>query len=88
MIFNYLFFIYITKQVPLSYIPEPVYKASADWIDQIPDMKVSNFVKWASKNIRTDLAEEEVIIDCEKDEFHEKVKKKPFIELKVSPMSL
>ena len=51
-------------------------------------MKVSNFVKWASKNIRTDLAEEEVIIDCEKDEFHEKVKKKPFIELKVSPMSL
>ncbi|CAN6970780.1 hypothetical protein IGI04_033916 [Brassica rapa subsp. trilocularis] len=60
--------------VPLSYIPEPVYKASADWIDQIPDMKVSNFVKWASKNIRTDLAEEEeVIIDCEKDELHEKV---------------
>ncbi|CAF2038327.1 hypothetical protein HID58_032517 [Brassica napus] len=60
--------------VPLSYIPEPVYNASADWIDQIPDMKVSNFVKWGSKNIRTDLAEEEeVIIDCEKDEFHEKV---------------
>ncbi|KAF3561066.1 hypothetical protein DY000_02012010 [Brassica cretica] len=60
--------------VPLSYIPEPVYNASADWIDQLPDIKVSNFVKWASKNIRTDLAEEEeVIIDCEKDEFHEKV---------------
>ncbi|KAF8093462.1 hypothetical protein N665_0383s0090 [Sinapis alba] len=60
--------------VPLSYIPEPVYKASADWIDQLPDISVSTFVKWAHKNIRTDLAEEqEVIINCEKDEFHEKV---------------
>ncbi|KAJ0265386.1 hypothetical protein HA466_0016810 [Hirschfeldia incana] len=60
--------------VPLSCIPEPVYKASADWIDQLPDMTVSKLVKWASKNIRTDQTEEqEVIIDCEKDEFHEKV---------------
>ncbi|KAG2303059.1 hypothetical protein Bca52824_031710 [Brassica carinata] len=55
--------------VPLSYFPEPVYKASADWIDQLPDMSVSTFVKWASKNIGTDLGEEqEVIIDCEKDD--------------------
>ncbi|CAH8389207.1 unnamed protein product [Eruca vesicaria subsp. sativa] len=50
--------------VPLSNIPEPVYKVSADWIDQFPDKTVSTFVKWAYKNIRTDLAEEqEVIID-------------------------
>lgn len=45
-----------SKQVPLSHIPEPVCKTSADWINQRPVEALGGFVLWAFDCILTDLA--------------------------------
>ncbi|KAF8098657.1 hypothetical protein N665_0261s0023 [Sinapis alba] len=42
--------------VPLSHIPEPVYKTSVDWINQRPIEALGAFVLWAFDCILTDLA--------------------------------
>ncbi|VVB17076.1 unnamed protein product [Arabis nemorensis] len=42
--------------VPLSHIPEPVYKTSVDWINQRPVEALGKFVLWAFDCILTDLA--------------------------------
>ncbi|KAJ0241180.1 Uncharacterized protein HA466_0216260 [Hirschfeldia incana] len=42
--------------VPLSHVPEPVYKTSADWINQRPVEALGSFVLWAFDCILTDLA--------------------------------
>ncbi|KAG2313053.1 hypothetical protein Bca52824_024610 [Brassica carinata] len=42
--------------VPLSHIPELVYKTSADWINQRPVEALGGFVLWAFDCILTDLA--------------------------------
>ncbi|CAH8308496.1 unnamed protein product [Eruca vesicaria subsp. sativa] len=42
--------------VPLSHIPEPVYKTSVDWINQRPIEALGSFVLWAFDCILTDLA--------------------------------
>ena len=44
------------QQVPLSHIPEPVYKTSVDWINQRPVEALGGFVLWAFDCILTDLA--------------------------------
>ncbi|CAH2066636.1 unnamed protein product [Thlaspi arvense] len=42
--------------VPLSHIPEPVYKTSVDWINKRPIEALGAFVLWAFDCILTDLA--------------------------------
>ncbi|KAJ0241181.1 hypothetical protein HA466_0216270 [Hirschfeldia incana] len=42
--------------VPLSHVPEEVYKTSADWINQRPIQALGSFVLWAFDCILTDLA--------------------------------
>ncbi|ESQ28127.1 hypothetical protein EUTSA_v10018292mg [Eutrema salsugineum] len=42
--------------VPLSHIPEPVYKTSVDWINKRPVEALGSFVLWAFDCILTDLA--------------------------------
>uniref|UniRef100_A0A1J3G6N6 Transmembrane protein 214-A n=1 Tax=Noccaea caerulescens TaxID=107243 RepID=A0A1J3G6N6_NOCCA len=42
--------------VPLTHIPEPVYKTSVDWINQRPIEALGAFVLWAFDCILTDLA--------------------------------
>ncbi|KFK41505.1 hypothetical protein AALP_AA2G138500 [Arabis alpina] len=42
--------------VPLSHIPEPVYKTSVDWINQRPIEALGKFVLWAFDCILADLA--------------------------------
>lgn len=43
-------------QVPLSQIPDPVYKTSVDWINHLPLMTLCGFVLWAFNHILTYLA--------------------------------
>ena len=43
-------------QIPLSHIPEAVYKTSADWINQRPIQALGSFVLWALDCILADLA--------------------------------
>ncbi|KAG2269138.1 hypothetical protein Bca4012_071439 [Brassica carinata] len=42
--------------IPLSHIPEAVYKTSADWINQRPIQALGSFVLWALDCILADLA--------------------------------
>ncbi|EFH62587.1 hypothetical protein ARALYDRAFT_892928 [Arabidopsis lyrata subsp. lyrata] len=42
--------------VPLSQIPDPVYKTSVDWINHLPLMTLCGFVLWAFNHILTYLA--------------------------------
>lgn len=44
------------KQVPLSHLPEPVYKTSVDWINQRSYEALGSFVLWALESIVVDLA--------------------------------
>ncbi|XP_019239713.1 PREDICTED: uncharacterized protein LOC109219693 [Nicotiana attenuata] len=44
------------KQVPLSHLPEPVYKTSVDWINQRSYESLGSFVLWALDSIVVDLA--------------------------------
>ncbi|KAL0664724.1 hypothetical protein Bca4012_101562 [Brassica carinata] len=46
--------------VPLSHVPEPVYKTSVDWINQRPIEALGSFVLWAFDCILTDLAAHQV----------------------------
>ena len=43
------------QQVPLSHIPEAVYKTSVDWINQRSFEAVASFVLWLLDNIHADL---------------------------------
>lgn len=46
----------IFEQIPLSHIPEAVYKTSADWINQRPIEALGAFVLWGLDCILADLA--------------------------------
>lgn len=47
---------FVLQQVPLSHIPEAVYKTSVDWINQRVFEAVASFVLWLLDNIHADLA--------------------------------
>lgn len=44
------------EQIPLSHIPEDVYKISADWLNQRPFDALGSFVLWSLDSILADLA--------------------------------
>lgn len=44
------------KQVPVSHLPEPVYKTSVDWINQRSFEALASFVLWGLDGILVDLA--------------------------------
>ncbi|KAJ0962718.1 hypothetical protein J5N97_027840 [Dioscorea zingiberensis] len=46
--------------IPLSHIPDPVYKTSVDWIGQKPIEALSGFVLWCLDNVHADLASQSI----------------------------
>lgn len=48
------------EQIPLSHIPDAVYKTSVDWIAQKPVEALGGFVLWCLDVIYADLASQSV----------------------------
>ena len=47
------------QQIPISYIPEPVYKVSTDWIAQRSNEALAKIVLWSLDNLLVDLASQQ-----------------------------